>query len=269
LLGIYKRWFSRPLSKPEIIHFKNPEQVPPSYSLEIKFISWDDQSIFADTFNSFDVEPTQWEGYRKVPFWNANFNRATGERLGLPVWKTFNVGGASRNTTTYLGTVIANDLAQSVTINFLNQIDNGNKRYIEYDGQHLQIRPYPRVDAWDSRILSQAAGGETSKVDLQYLREGVARYYYKPQALGLQTDSPELPNEFHQLISYKVLETLYDKLGNMNNASLYRSRFEKEIKGLEKRYVNHVDSMMVRGQFVLGGWDARMRYDVNSLRKLS
>jgi hypothetical protein len=258
-----------PLSKPEIIHFKNPEQAPPSYSLEIKFISWDDQSIFADTFQSFDVEPTQWEGYRKVPFWNANFNRATGERLGLPVWKTFNVGGATRNTTAYLDTVIANDIAQSVTINFLNQIDNGNKRYIEYDGQHLQIRPYPRVDAWDSRILSQAAGEETSKVDLQYLREGVARYYYKPQALGLQTDSPELPNEFHQLISYKVLETLYDKLGNMNNASLYRSRFEKEIKGLEKRYVNHVDSMMVRGQFVLGGWDARMRYDVNSLRKLS
>jgi hypothetical protein len=101
------------------------------------------------------------------------------------------------------------------------------------------------------------------------LREGVARYYYKPQALGLQTDSPELPNEFHQLISYKVLETLYDKLGNMNNANLYRGRFDKEIKGLERRYVNHIDSMMVRGQFVLGGWDSRMRYDVNSLRKLS
>jgi hypothetical protein len=49
-------------------------------------------------------------------------------------------------------------MAQSVTINFLNQIDNGNKRYIEYDGQHMQIRPYPRVDAWDSRILSQADG---------------------------------------------------------------------------------------------------------------
>jgi len=258
-----------PLSKPEIIHFKNPEQVPPSYSLEIKFISWDDQSIFADTFQSFDIEPTQWEGYRKVPFWNANFNRATGERLGLPIWKTFNVGGASRNTTTYLGTVIANDLAQSVTINFLNQIDNGNKRYIEYDGQHMQIRPYPRVDAWDSRILSQAAGEETSKVDLQYLREGVARYYYKPQALGLQTDSPELPHEFHQLISYKVLETLYDKLGNAAQAGLYRNRFEKEVKGLEKRYLDHIDSLVQRGRFVLGGWDARARYDVNSLRKLS
>jgi hypothetical protein len=258
-----------PLSKPEIIHFKNTEQAPPSYSLSIKFISWDDQDIFADSFQTKDVRPTQWEGYRKVIFWNANFNRATGERLGLPVWKTFNEGGTTRNTTQYLSAVTVADTASSVTVNFLNQIDNGNKRYIEYDGQHLQIRPYPRVDAWDSRILEAVATEDYSKVNLQYLREGVARYYYKPQALGLQTDSPELPNEFHQLISYKVLETLYDKLGNMNNASLYRSRFEKEIKGLEKRYVNHVDSMMVRGQFVLGGWDARMRYDMNSLRKLS
>lgn len=258
-----------PLSKPEIIHFKNTEQAPPSYSLSIKFISWDDQAIFADSFQTKDVMPTQWEGYRKVIFWNANFNRATGERLGLPVWKTFNEGGTTRNTTQYLSAVTVADTASSVTVNFLNQIDNGNKRYIEYDGQHLQIRPYPRVDAWDSRILEAVATEDYSKVNLQYLREGVARYYYKPQALGLQTDSPELPNEFHQLISYKVLETLYDKLGNMNNANLYRSRFEKEIKGLEKRYVNHVDSMMVRGQFVLGGWDARMRYDMNSLRKLS
>jgi hypothetical protein len=258
-----------PLSKPETIYFKNTEQAPPSYSLSVKFVSWDDQTIVADSFQTKDVMPTQWEGYRKVIFWNANFNRATGERLGLPVWKTFNQGGTTRNTTQYLSPVVVEDTLSTVTVNFLNQIDNGNKRYIEYDGQHLQIRPYPRVDAWDSRILDQAATADYSKVNLQYLREGVARYYYKPQALGLQTDSPELPNEFHQLISYKVLETLYDKLGNMNNASLYRSRFEKEVKGLERRYVNHIDSMMVRGQFVLGGWDSRMRYDVNSLRKLS
>ena len=257
-----------PLSKPEIITFAESQEIT-SYSLGIKFVSWDDQAIFADSFQSFDKQPTQWEGYRKVIFWNANFNRATGERLGLPIWKTFNKGGATRNVTTYLDTVVVEDTLSTVTITHLNQIDAGNKRYIEYDGQHLKIRPYPRVDAWDSRILSQAAGEETSKVDLQYLREGVARYYYKPQALGLQTDSPELPNEFHQLISYKVLETLYDKLGNMNNANLYRGRFDKEIKGLERRYVNHIDSMMVRGQFVLGGWDSRMRYDVNSLRKLS
>jgi hypothetical protein len=254
-----------PLSKPETISFAVGQEIT-AYSLTIKFVSWDDQAIFADSFQSFDKEPTQWEGYRKVVFWNANFDRATGERLGLPVWKTFNKGGATRNSTTYLDTVVVDDLLSTVTITHLNQIDAGNRRYIEYDGQHLQIRPYPRVDAWDSRILEADATETTSKVNLQYLREGVARYYYKPKALGLQTDSPELPNEFHQLISYKVLETLYDKLGNISQSQLYRSRFEKEIKGLEKRYVSHIDSMIVRGQFTLGGFDNYVRYDYASLR---
>ena len=254
-----------PLSKPETISFAVGQEIT-AYSLAIKFVSWDDQAIFADAFQSFDKEPTQWEGYRKIPFWNANFNRATGERLGLPVWKTFNKGGATRNSTTYLDTVVVDDLLSTVTITHLNQIDAGNRRYIEYDGQHLQIRPYPRVDAWDSRILEADATETTSRVNLQYLREGVARYYYKPKALGLQTDSPELPNEFHQLISYKVLETLYDKLGNISQSQLYRSRFEKEIKGLEKRYVSHIDSMIVRGQFTLGGFDNYVRYDYASLR---
>jgi hypothetical protein len=77
-----------------------------------------------------------------------------------------------------------------------------------------------------------------------------------------------MPNEFHQLIAYKVLETLYDKLGNTGQASIYRARFDKEIKGLEKRYVSHIDSMIVRGQFVLGGWD-RSWYDPSSLKRLS
>jgi hypothetical protein len=254
-----------PLSKPETISFAVGQEIT-AYSLTIKFVSWDDQAIFADSFQSFDKEPTQWEGYRKVVFWNANFDRATGERLGLPVWKTFNKGGATRNSTTYLDTVVVDDLLSTVTITHLNQIDAGNRRYIEYDGQHLQIRPYPRVDAWDSRILEADATETTSRVNLQYLREGVARYYYKPKALGLQTDSPEMPNEFHQLISYKVLETLYDKLGNISQSQLYRSRFEKEIKGLEKRYVSHIDSMIVRGQFTLGGFDNYVRYDYASLR---
>lgn len=255
-----------PLSKPEIIYFTGGQGT--THSLTVNFLSWDDQPIFADAWQTKDTRPTQWEGYRKIIFWNANFNRSTGERLGLPVWKTFNVGGATRNTSFYLDPILAADTASSATVSYFNSIDAGNARYIEYDGQHLQIRPYPRVDAWDSRILSQAATEDFSKVNLQYLREGVARYYYKPKAIGLQTDSPELPNEFHQLIAYKVLETLYDKLGNSTQAQLYRARFDKEVKGLEKRYLDHVDSLVQRGAFVLGGWD-RNWYDPASLRRLS
>jgi len=255
-----------PLSKPEKINFTGGQLG--THSLTVNFLSWDDQAIFADAFQTKDTVPTQWEGYRKIIYWNANFDRSTGERLGLPVWKTFNSGGPTRNVSTYLSPIVAADTAASVTISFFNTIDAGNARYIEYDGQHLQIRPYPRVDAWDSRILSAAATEDFSKVNLQYLREAVARYYYKPKALGLQTDSPEMPNEFHQLIAYKVLETLYDKLGNTGQSSIYRARFDKEIKGLEKRYVSHIDSMIVRGQFVLGGWD-RSWYDPSSLKRLS
>jgi len=257
-----------PLSKPEVAYFA-PVQGSTHGSLNISFLSWDDQLIFADTFQTKDIFPTQWEGYRKVVYWNANFNRTTGERLGLPVWKHFNNGGAVRNTTNYLLPVVTPDTSFSVTISYFNQIDAGNPRYLEYDGQYLQIRPYPRVDAWDSKILEQAPSEEYSKVNLQYLREGVARYYYKPKALGLQTDSPELPYEFHHLISYKVLETLFDKLGQPTQASLYRSRFEKEIKGLEKRYVDHVDSLVQRGAFQLGGWNGYSMFDPASLRRIS
>jgi len=257
-----------PLSKPELVKFDGEGQGL-SWSLNVQFNSWDNQPIFADAFQTKDTMPTQWEGYRKIIFWNANFDRSTGERLGLPVWKTFNNGGPTRNTTSYLSPILAADTASSVTVLYFNSIDNGNSRYIEYDGQHLQIRPYPRVDAWDSRILSQAATEDFSKVNLQYLREGVARYYRKPQMLGHQSDSPELPHEFHQLIAYKVLETLFDKLGNFNGAQLYRSRFDKEVKGLEKRYLDHVDSLVQRGQFSLGGWGTYGMFDPASLRRLS
>lgn len=257
-----------PLSNPEEIEFVTGQEIT-SYSLGIKFVSWDDQEIIADTFNTKDTRPTQWEGYRKVVFWNANYDRTSGERLGLPLWKHFNQGGATRNSSTYLAPVVVEDTASTVTITHFNQIDAGNKRYMEYDGQHLQIRPYPRVDSWDTRILGEAATGDYSKVNLQYLKEGVARYYYKPKALALQTDSPELPHEFHQLIVYKALETIYDKMGNSSQSALYKMRFDKEIKALERRYVNHVDSLMVRGRFSLSAGYTPFAYAPDSLRRLS
>lgn len=253
-----------PLSRPEIVAFTGNSS---SFALTISFVSWDDQPIFADGFNSFDIKPTQWEGMRKVVFWNANFSRTAGERLGLPVWKHFNVGGATRNTTGYLSNVIAEDTALNVTISFFNQIDAGNPRYIEYDGQHTRIRPYPRIDAWDFEVSKLASGGVYTTVPLDYVRKLVARYYYKPKALGLPTDSPELPNEFHQLIVYKALQTIYEKLGQMTQSDMYQIRFDKEMKNLEKRYVDHIDSVVQRGQF--GMFGDRFVYDYQSLRKLS
>ena len=257
-----------PLSKPETVYFDDIE-LGASAQFTVNFITHDDQVIQADAFQSFDRQPSQWEGMRKVIFWNANFNRTTGERLGLPCWKNFNKAAATRNTTDYLDIIIAQDTDASVTVSLFASIDAGNTRYIEYDGQHLRIRPYPRVDAWDEKVTQQAATGSYSKVNADLLREAVGRYYFKPKLLTLETDSPEMPYEFHQLISYKVLETLYEKLGMGAQSEMYRRRQEKEIKGLEKRYLDHIDSMVVRAPFKLGAAGSFPYYDYSSLRRLS
>ena len=255
------------LSEPQTVLFakQDPQGTGNTATFAINFLSWDAQSIQADAFQSNDTIPSQWEGYRKFVFWNANFNRTSGERLGLPVWRHFNTGGTVRNSAGYLDNVKADDIDASATINNFNMIDNGNKIYIEYDGQHQSIRPYPRVDGFDEEVTPLAADQTNPGLAKDLLREGVARYYYKPTLMGFDSDSPEMPHEFHQLIVYKVLETLYDKTGNITNAQAYRARYEREVKQLQKRYVDHIDSMVQRGQFQLGQY-GRFQYDYASLK---
>jgi hypothetical protein len=256
------------LSEPKIVKFED-EQAPLSFSLRIDFKTWDNQPIVADTFQTFDKEPSQFEGYRKIIFWNQNFNRATGERLGLPIWKVFNNpgGSATRNQSLFLTSMVIPDTSVSALVNNFNQIDPGNAQYIEYDGQYNRIRPYPRVDAFDQAVTRQDATEALSKVPQDFLREGVARYYYKPPALGFQTDAPQMPNEFHQLIVYKVLQTLYEKIGQMTNADFYRRRIDDEVKQFQKRYCDHIDSDFQRGQFQMAR--RRFNYDYTSLRSKS
>ena len=253
------------LSEPKSIKFEGEQAA--TVSLQINFTSWDDQPIVADAFQTKDTSPSQFEGLDKIVFWNANYNRTTGERLGLPVWRTFNNPGGSalRNTSVFLDSVIAPDTSSSIIIANLNQIDPGNPVYIEQDGQYNRIRPYPRVDSWDEEVTRQNADEVYSKVPQDFLREGVARYYYKPSHLGFSTDAPEMPFEFHQLIAYDVLATLYDKTGSMANAENYRRRIDREVKRLEKRYCDHIDSRIVRGQFVLGNLRP-FYYDYASLK---
>jgi hypothetical protein len=81
----------------------------------------------------------------------------------------------------------------------------------------------------------------------------------------LGTDSPELPFEFHHLIVYKALEDIYQKLGQQTLAATYRLRIEKDIKDLQKRYLDHIDSQIIRGQFAMNSRGTF--YDQTSLRQ--
>lgn len=255
------------LSEPRTIHFTGAGQG--THQLQIDFTTWDDQPIIADTFQSFDRQPTQFEGLRKKIYWNQNFDRIKGNRRGLPVWKEFNNAAMSgtRNSPNFLDAIEVSDTVSTFNITKFTCIDPGNKRYIEMDGQYNRIRPYPRVDSWDEAVTRQAQDDVNgiSKVPQDFLREGVARYYYKPEHLGFATDSPEMPHEFHHLIVYKTLEILYDKVGSMANAENYRRKMDKEIKQLERRYTDHIDSLVRRGQFRMTG-NRFFQYDYASLK---
>jgi len=236
-------------------------------TIRFTFTSWDGNQIVSDAYNSNDENPTPWEGYRKVIFYNKNFNQTTGERSGLPCWIQIINGGSTRNVETFNEPVVVSDLTSTYDLFYINQMDNGSKRYIEIDGQWQQIRPYPRVDGFDIEI---AQAKDESEIITQYhdfVRDGVIRYYKKPLELLLSTDSPELPFEFHQLIVYKALENIYLKVGQPSLAATYSSRYEKEIKELQKRYCDRIDANIVRGQF--GPSQGSWRFDANSLKRLN
>ena len=243
-----------PLSEPKTIELNLEAR-----GVNLSFLSWDGNTIVADTYQSNDQQPSQWEGYRKVIFWNKNFDQSTGERIGLPCWLQVTRGGSTRNDSNYLKKIIVADTSSAQTINSPTQLDNGSKRYIEIDGTHQTIRPYPRVNGYDEKKVITAK-------ETIYTKEGVMRYLKKPKDMLLGTDSPEMPFEFHQLIVYKALEEIYLKLGAQSLAQTYERKYTKEIKQLEKRYVDKVDFLVQRGQF--GFFPGRVGYTSNDLRYL-
>jgi hypothetical protein len=253
-----------PLSQPYIITMPVNVQETVTYSITLKFLSWDEQAIVNAGYQSKDVRESQWEGYRKVIFWNANFDRTRGERKGLPCWKFFNQSGATRNLTQWLEPIICSDESATVSIPYFSCIDPGNKRYLEVDGQHLIIRPYPRVDSWDKAIPTAPGTEELSTVLQKYLKIGEMRYYYKPPLLTQGTDSPPMPYEFHGMIVDLVLSWVYLKLGNMSMSGLYEAKGIKNMKNLEKRYVDRVDTHVARQSFSMG-WGSAF-WDNNSLK---
>lgn len=244
-----------PLSEPKTHQI---DQEGGTGSIGVTFQGWDDLVIQADAFSAGDTQPTQWEGYRKRLYWNKNVDRATGERLGLPCWLTVTNGG-TRGLASYLQPVIADDTVSTVTLTDINQFDNGSDRYVERDGLHQEIRLYPRPIGYDTKKVITGEDAETI-----YFRQMVMRYLRKPQDILLQTDSPEIPVEFHQLIVYKALEQIYLKMGQSGLSNTYSGKYDKAIKQLERRYVDKIDVAPRRGQFDMG--NAIGRYSWQQLK---
>ena len=244
----------------------------------VTFKTWDGVTVLAPGYvDGVDQVMNPFEGLRKRIYFNQNFNRTTGIRNpGLPVWREVTLGGtAPLPAMPFLNTsddpVRVPDISGTYQIESLAQVSPGNKRYIDYDGLHLRFRPYPRPIGNDFYYdLVPGAEGEEgfNAANERQFRQWECRYYRKPARLGLPTDTPEFPIEFHQLVIYKVLHDIYSKHDNLAQAGNYQKKYEKEILRLQKRYVDSVDTDIVRGQFGITG-RIFSPYDPASLRRVN
>lgn len=263
------------LSESKIIKTGSPQGG--ASGIQVAFLTFDGVPVQAAAFNpNVDQVMNQFEGLFKRVYFNQNFNRSTGQRLpGLPVWREVTFGP----TATVPGMPFLNtsedspsirDTVATYNIVDLSQVNPGNKRYIDFDGLHLRFRPYPRPIGSDFTYLYAAGTVEpaVNSANERQFRQWECRYYRKPARLGLQTDTPELPIEFHQLIVYKVLHDIYSKHDNLSQAQNYRKKYDDEIKRLEKRYVDSIDTNIIRQQFGIRGriWTP---FDPSSLRRLN
>lgn len=259
-----------PLSEPLLFKTQTtqPGGGPSTSILTLQFSTFDDKAIAAQTYTALtDYAANKFEGLRKVLYYNSNFNPATGKRLGIPVWRAITVGSltGSEGASAAATPLVVGDEASQVVLQFINSFNGGNPRYVEWDGSIPRIRPYPRINAFDFFNPAQAGGEVLPKADEEYFRRLEVRYMKKPLRMGLATDTPQMPYEYHQLIVYGVLEDIYNKSGNIELGAIYRKKIEKAITGLEKRYVDSVDTTFVRGSFTIGV-DGFPFYDATSLK---
>ena len=246
--------------------------------ITLNFLTWDAVSVAAPAYdNLLDQGMNQFEGLRKRVYFNQNFNRSTGVRLaGLPVWREVTIGStavfpATAGLSSETDPVQVLDTVGTYTVVSLTQVNPGNKRYIDYDGLHLRFRPYPRPIGSDFVYLfvqGQASPTAINNGPERQFRQWELRYYRKPFRLGLQTDTPEFPIEFHQLVVYKVLHDIFSKHDNLSQVQNYRKKYDDEIKRLEKRYVDSVDTNLIRQQFGIRG-RIFTPFDPSSLRRLN
>lgn len=243
-----------PLSESVIVSTPSITNPPLTYSMVVNFLTWDNKPVVSKN-TAYNVGPgtkRPLEGLRKVLWYNQNFDPATGTRLGKPKWRQISIGIQSGGAYTPIqdDPIIAQDIDSFVVVKNVTSFDPGTKVYKEWDGQHLRIRPYPRIDAYDVQYDEVLNNDPEQPLRLRdFFRRLELRYYYKPEPLVAKTDTPAMPFDMHQVIVYTALEDIFNKSGNTTMAQLYKTKIEKAMKLLERRYIDHQDINVVKGQF--------------------
>ena len=239
-----------PLSEPAAARV--PFDDVADFSATLSFLSFDGQPMRARAPSyATRGNPEPLEGLRKRVFFNANYDHATGERLGEPKWLEVVEGTEVLDATVANANepITALDVAPTVSIRFRDGCVPGNKPYREWDGSHKRVRPWPRVDAWDQRYTDITATTGRLASGEDYFRRAELRYLTKPDRLRYDTDTPALPWQMHRLIVDMALVQIFLKSGNAALASYYEKLAEKQMAKFKARYLAKEDFTWRRGRF--------------------
>ena len=113
---------------------------------------------------------------------------------------------------------------------------------VEHQGVQRFIRFYPRPQAKDY----SAVGTSTSADRIEWAFFQV-RYLFTPPQLKADTDVPAMPDSFHSLIVCKVMQTVYERLGNQAALDIEERRYKQKMEVLRSRFVTSYDTKCQMG----------------------
>jgi len=113
---------------------------------------------------------------------------------------------------------------------------------VEHQGVQRFIRFYPRPQAKDY----SAVGTSTSADRIEWAFFQV-RYLFTPPQLKADTDVPAMPDAFHSLIVCKVMQSVYERLGNTAALQIEEKRYKEKMEVLRARFVTSYDTKCQMG----------------------
>ena len=251
-------------------------QTPKKWTLKVKFLTFDDKPVKADltSYSTGPYKQRRWEGLKKRLFYNANFNRLTGERLGEPCWQEIRIGGPTEGTERAFADdpLEALDTDADIDIVFSRAFASGTSRW-NWEGRVYQrIRPYPLIDTFDQEYPFVSMPDENNPATLpknqDYFKRLQLIYYRRIEPLVLPTDVPEMPHEFHDVIFRLAMSVVLYKNGDNVRGSVYEREANTALKELAKRYLVQIDNDWQRGQFGMSSVYNSI-YNPQSLRRLN
>lgn len=220
------------------------------YAFDLALLTWDKTPVQAPAYSgTYDAYPNPFEGWRKVIYFNANFDHTSGRRLGIPKWVMVNyrkdtggaMGAAPVSQYDHQPWYVEDDVYE-VRIRWKEMLNPGNPVYIEQDGQYGQVKFFPRPQAYDQKANFSAGPPFLVIKPEDYFASVKLRYQVKPPELAQVTDSPRMPYDMHGLVSTKAMEDLCNKLGNTKLVAYYTGRYQRELETFKSKYVSSIDT---------------------------